>query len=268
MPDVYATITEADASVLELVAKAMEVSAADPQHAAMVASYVAELDPRPDARLLEIGSGTGAVSRLLSDLLPTVTITGVDPSADLVARARQLGAGSSAVTFEVGDGAAVPHGDGEFDVVVIHRVLCHVPGPERLLREAHRVLRPSGEIAVFDGDYATITLATGPDDPLSSCVSAFQGTYINDPWVVRRLPALVRAAGFRPRRMRSHGVVQVEEPDYLLSVADRGADALASSGRIGPDLAAALKAEARRRVAANEFFGHIAYASLVAVRDP
>jgi hypothetical protein len=50
----------------------------------------------------------------------------------------------------------------------------------------------------------------------------------------------------------------------MLPIADRGADALAAVGRIGPGLAAALKAEARRRVAARTFFGHVAYASLTA----
>ena len=59
---------------------------------------------------------------------------------------------------------------------------------------------------------------------------------------------------------------QVEDTHYLLSVADRGAAALASSGRIGLELAEALKDEARRRVEAHEFFGHISYASLIAKR--
>jgi hypothetical protein len=117
---------------------------------------------------------------------------------------------------------------------------------------------------VFDGDYATITLATGANDPLRCCVAAFQAAYINDPWLVRRLPSLVRAAGFSPSRMRSHGVIQVEDPNYLLSVTDRGADALGLTGGIGADLVQALKAEARRRVKSHEFFGHIAYASLFA----
>jgi SAM-dependent methyltransferase len=264
MPDVYATITQADSAVVELVGTAMEVSAADPQHLAMVASYVKEMGLRETPRVLEIGSGTGAISRALSRLVPGASIVGVDPSPGLVARAGELAADLPSVTFEVADGRAVPFGDEEFDAVVIHRVLCHVPRPQDLLSEAARLLRRSGRLAVFDGDYATITLATGADDPLSSCVTAFQHAYINDPWLVRRLPAMVRAAGFVPGRLRSHGVIQVEDPDYLLSVADRGADALASSGRVGPDLAAALKAEARRRVEAHAFFGHIAYASVVA----
>ena len=42
------------------------------------------------------------------------------------------------------------------------------------------------------------------------------------------------------------------------------ADALVAAGRIGIDLAAARKAEVRRRAEAGGFFGHIAYASLIA----
>jgi hypothetical protein len=81
---------------------------------------------------------------------------------------------------------------------------------------------------------------------------------------VRRLPALVRATGFEHERLRSHGYVQIDEPDYMLRIADRGADALAAAGTIGREFADAPKAEARRRVAAHAFFGHVAYASLTA----
>lgn len=48
----------------------------------------------------------------------------------------------------------------------------------------------------------------------------------------------------------------------ILTLVDRGADALAFSGRIGAPLAQALEDEARSRVAQGRFFGHIAYFSL------
>jgi hypothetical protein len=54
----------------------------------------------------------------------------------------------------------------------------------------------------------------------------------------------------------------------LPSWVDLGADALVASGRIGADTAAALKTEARRRVTSGEYFGHIAYMSLVARKRP
>ena len=62
--------------------------------------------------------------------------------------------------------------------------------------------------------------------------------------------------------------MQIEEPDYMLSIVDRGADALVAAGTIGAALASALKQEARRRVTAGSFFGHVAYASLTARKPP
>jgi hypothetical protein len=79
--------------------------------------------------------------------------------------------------------------------------------------------------------------------------------FLNDPWLVRRLPALLRSAGFQLRGSRSHGYLQTDQPEYMLTLVDRGADALASSGRIGPELCVALKAEAQRRAEVDEFFG-------------
>jgi ubiquinone/menaquinone biosynthesis C-methylase UbiE len=191
-------------------------------------------------------------------------VLGVDPSPILIARARELSAGSPKLRFQEGDGRNLPSAGESFDAVILHRVLSHVPQPKEVLAQAYRVLRSGGGLAAFDGDYATITLAIGDFDPLQTCVDAMAPSYITDPWIVRRLTGLARAAGFVNQRLRSFGYVQIEQPEYMLSIADRGADALAATGRIGRPLADALKAEARRRVEAGSFFGHIAYACLIA----
>jgi hypothetical protein len=96
-----------------------------------------------------------------------------------------------------------------------------------VLAEAHRVLRRGGRLVVFDGVYATITLPTGDAYRLQTCVAAFRPAYITDPWLVRRLPALAHAAGFADGRLHNYGYIQFADPDYMLSIADRGADALA-----------------------------------------
>ena len=79
-----------------------------------------------------------------------------------------------------------------------------------------------------------------------------------------RPPGLLEAAGFTVVRTRSFGCVETREARYVPTIVDRGAAALVAEGQIGGEAAAALKAEARRRSAAGQFFGHIAYASLVA----
>jgi SAM-dependent methyltransferase len=194
-------------------------------------------------------------------------VVGVDPAPGLIARARELAADLTNVTFAVGDGRTVPFDDGSFDVVVFHTVLCHVPEPERALSEAHRLLRPGGWLAVFDGDYVTISCSGADGDPLQACVDACAEFLIHDRWLARRLPRLVRDAGFVDPKLCGHSYVEAPHAGgYLRSLIDRGAEQLHASGRIGADLAVTLKAEARRRSDAGEFFGHIGYVSLLARR--
>jgi hypothetical protein len=50
---------------------------------------------------------------------------------------------------------------------------------------------------------------------------------------------LLRRGGFHVIGVRGDGHVQVDNPVYMLSIVDRGADALVASDVIGPDLAAA-----------------------------
>jgi len=266
MPDVYVTIEQADPEVVARLADILELRAADPQQRAMRDDYLTDLAPAADARVLEIGCGTGAVTRDLAGRAPAGRAVGMDPSPLFVEQAARRAEGIANLSFVCGDGRALPFGDAAFDAVVCHTSLCHIPEPERVLAEARRVLAPEGRLAVFDGDYVTTTVALYAHDPLQACADAAVEALVHDSRLVRRLPALVRAAGFEVVRVRSHGYAETEDPTYMLTLVDRGADTLAVEGRLGTDAADALKAEARRRAAAGEFFGHIAYLSVIARR--
>jgi ubiquinone/menaquinone biosynthesis C-methylase UbiE len=265
MPDVYLTIGQAAPAVIEELARVLELRAADPQQEAIRDAYFADLGLPSGARVLEVGCGTGAVCRALAELAETGEVVGVDPSPGFLDIARSLADALPNVEFVEGDAAALPLANGSFDAVVFHTTLCHVPEPEVALGEAVRVLRRGGRLAIFDGDYATLTCATGGSDPLQACAAAMVESSVYDRWFARRLPKLVLDAGFHVEHLRGHSYVEAPvSAGYMLAIVDRGADALVGSGRIGEETAAALKAEARRRSDAGEFFGHIAYVSLIA----
>lgn len=268
MADVYASISSAELDVQERLAAVLERRAENPQQQEMLSSYLADIEFPEGAEVLDLGCGTGAVSRVLAGYPGISRVVGVDPSPVFLATARKLGTGSDKLTFAEGDCRSLTYGECSFDTVIFHTTLSHVPGSETGLSEAYRVLRSGGTLAVFDGDYTTTTLATGDHDPLQACADAAMSAIVHDRWLIPRLPQLVANAGFSMVKQRSHGFVETMDPDYMLTIVDRGADALCAMGRIGAELAEALKNEARQRVTEGRFFGSIVYGSLVAKKPP
>jgi SAM-dependent methyltransferase len=266
MTDVWSSVAELDATAQERLAGVLETRGADAQQQAMRAVFLSDVGLPPNARVLDAGCGTGVLTRAIAGLESVRSVVGVDLAPSLVERARALGASQAKARFERADARSLPFRDASFDAVVLDSALTHIPSPERALAEAFRVLAPSGRLGIFDGDYATTTVALGDHDPLQRCVDAMIAGSVTDRWLARRLPLLARAAGFEVERLRSHGFVETTDAVYMLTIVDRGADVLAGSGQISAAAAAELKREARRRAGAGTFFGHIAYVSLVAAR--
>jgi ubiquinone/menaquinone biosynthesis C-methylase UbiE len=264
MADIYATIADAEHEVQERLAIVLERRAADIQQQGMLRAYLADIQLPEGARVLDVGCGTGAVSRELARRPGIGQVVGVDPSPVFLATARKLADNQPNLTFVEGDGRTLPYADTCFDAIIFHTTLSHVPEPRTALTEAFRVLRHGGTLAVFDGNYTTTSLATGDFDPLQACADAAMAALVHDRWLIPRLPGLIRDAGFTVTNQRSFGFVETAASDYMLTIVDRGADVLVASGRIGGELAAALKAEARSRTASGNFFGSITYASVVA----
>ena len=122
------------------------------------------------------------------------------------------------------------------------------------------------DVGCGTGVYATTTVALGDHDPLQRAVDAMVANSVTDRWLMRRIVSLVRASGFESIEARSLGYLDTADGQYMLTIVDRGVDLLQAQGQLGDDAAAALRADARRRVKDETFFGHIAYVGLTARR--
>jgi len=103
------------------------------------------LELRPGERLLIIGCGTGADIPFIP---PSVEVLATDLTPAMLAQARAHA--RPGVEFRQMDGMALDLPDASFDAAILHMVLEVIPDPVRCLREAARVLRPGGRLAVFD----------------------------------------------------------------------------------------------------------------------
>lgn len=264
MPDVWTAIRDLDNATQERLADVLEKRGADAQQHAMRRAFLHEIPFPQEAQVLDVGCGTGVLTRMLARWPNVASVVGVDPAPALLGKARGAAADMPNVRFEEGDGRSLPFEGAMFDIVTSDSMLSHVPGPEQAIGEAFRVLRAGGCLAVFDGDYATTTVALADHDPLQVCVDAMMANSVTDRRIMRRLTNVVAACGFGVVSFRSFGFAETGNDGYMLTVVDRGADILFSQGHIGQETAAALKEEARRRLRAGRFFGHIAYAGLIA----
>jgi ubiquinone/menaquinone biosynthesis C-methylase UbiE len=99
-------------------------------------------------RVLIVGAGTGLD---LDFLPPNVHVTAIDVTPAMLKHLERRAADTGrSVTTRIMDARQLAFPDSSFDAVVMHLILAVMPEPERGLREAVRVLKPSGRIAIFD----------------------------------------------------------------------------------------------------------------------
>jgi demethylmenaquinone methyltransferase/2-methoxy-6-polyprenyl-1,4-benzoquinol methylase len=114
-------------------------------------AYLVSRIPAEATRVLDVASGTAAVSIELARAAPSRTIVGVDQSAEMLAagRARVQRAGLAArIELREGRAEVLPFADGEFDALTFTYLLRYVEDPAATLRELARVVRPGGTIAM------------------------------------------------------------------------------------------------------------------------
>ena len=109
----------------------------------------------PGRDVLEVGVGTGLA---LPHYVPQKRVTGIDLSADMLARARSRVAEhalANVVALQEADAEDTGFADAQFDVAVAMFVASVVPNPRRLLAEMRRLVRPGGTLLFVNHFAAT-----------------------------------------------------------------------------------------------------------------
>lgn len=107
----------------------------------------------PDCIWLDVGCGTGSLTRLILETNQPAEIVSIDSSKEFITYAQQS-ITNPKVRFQVGLAQSLELESNTFDVVVSGLMLNFVPQPEMAIREMIRVAKPGATIGIFVWDYA------------------------------------------------------------------------------------------------------------------
>jgi SAM-dependent methyltransferase len=204
------------------------------------------------SRVVDVGAGPGWATADLADIVgASGFVLGVERSARFVAAARQRCAERRAAPARIDEADLIADGigAGPFDVAWCRWVASFVQSPEALVAAIAGALQPGG-VALFHeyGDYASWRLLP-PRVSFAEFVGAVMASWRGaggEPDVALRLPALLRAAGFRIVDLRPL-VFTATPPDFVwqwpATFFESGLNRLVEIGVVHPARAEAMRAD-------------------------
>ena len=157
--------------------------------------------------VLDMGSGAGFDCFLASDRVgPSGKVIGVDITSEMVekARANSRKGGYANIDFRQGDLENMPVADNYVDVVISNCVINLIPNKRMAFREAFRVLKPGGRLAVSD----VVLLKELPEFVKSSTeayIGCLAGAIMKDDYL-----DIIKSIGFRDLRVVAESIFPVE----------------------------------------------------------
>lgn len=152
----------------------------------------------PGETVLDLGSGGGLDCFLAAKQVgPTGRVIGVDMTADMIARARENArtAGFTNVEFRLGEIEHLPVSDQSVDVILSNCVVNLSPDKAAVFKDAFRVLKPGGRLAISDV-VRVGRLAPEVERDIAALTGCISGAISQD-----ELRDLLEAAGFEAVRI-------------------------------------------------------------------
>ncbi len=153
---------------------------------------------KPGQTVLDLGSGAGFDAFLAAKAVgPTGQVIGVDMTPEMISKARKnkTAGDYQNVDFRLGEIENLPVADASVDVIISNCVINLSPDKAKVFREAFRVLKPGGRLAISD------VVATAPlPDKVREDIALYAGCVAGTS-LVEDIKVMLRAAGFAKVRI-------------------------------------------------------------------
>lgn len=258
--DPWAEINECGLDQIKALAEELEAAGDHPRQVKMRQACFEAAEIVPGMRVLELGAGTGIVTRHLAEMIGRKgRVVGLDASASLLEYARQHVSKGAAIEYLVGDAYRLEFPSESFDATVGVTFLAHVKHLSRALRQMMRVTRPGGRVLLLEQDFETLAFDHSSRYISRRILQHGCDHGVVNPWCGRTLL----------RRLTETGLINVHcwpfvyaergEGTYLLSLAERFANLTSKHEQISQDQAESWLQELRTRSEEGTFYGSLNY---------
>ncbi|KAJ9616475.1 hypothetical protein H2200_000194 [Cladophialophora chaetospira] len=160
---------------------------------------------KPIFTIVDLGCGPGTITRGFCSYVPQGKVIGIDAGQSVIEQARSSRSETDYpnLSFQVGDiTTRLPFDDQSIDVVYTSQTIYHIPSPVQVMKDAYRVLKPGGLLAMRETD----TLIWHPSSPSTEAYCAAIGKAVppgaQGVGTGRRLHIWAKEAGLDPSKMQ------------------------------------------------------------------
>ncbi|MBX3506895.1 MAG: methyltransferase domain-containing protein [Parvibaculum sp.] len=266
--DIFSNIDGLPTENIQMLADRLDTRSQMPGFAKMRDDYFGLMNLRPNARILELGAGTGVIGRAYAKregFSGCYVVSDLSRSLIKYAEKKASEEGvADRMEFKVAN-AMTGQGIGEeqYDAVILHTILSHVPDPDGVLRTAVSATTNGGIIAVFDADYEGLVIASGDEDLDSTVMSAVQQTACAQPRVMRKVPSLAVALDLRREHFVPTLLAEAGESEFFMGLAQAVCNVVIAQGGLHRETGEAWLAALKTAVANRSFFGMCPYFTYV-----
>ncbi|MDX1252902.1 MAG: class I SAM-dependent methyltransferase [Gammaproteobacteria bacterium] len=161
-----------------------------------------------DMRIIEFGSGTGAILREVAQMAPNVEAIGIDREAAQISTAKQLAAeqGLTNIRFIESDIMNLEWKEALCDAAYCRYVLEHVPDPILVVKKMSQTIRPGGWVCAYEwiNSASTIFPACPTAAKVWSGIYQYQNSIGGCSAIADRLADIFIKAGFNDHEITAH----------------------------------------------------------------
>jgi len=237
--DVWQQLESAESSTIDRIVQRLEMRGRDDTFVGLTDRYLDLIDIDSLGIVLELGCGTGVISRSIAARPGFAgSVVGSDYSAQLIEAAQRFAEAEGVgdvVRFEVEDAQATQQPTNGYDAVILHTLVSHLPEPASAVRESARAAKPGGVVAVFDGDYASLTIHTGHRDD-EIVLQAIRNVSSANHHVMQSMPEIMKQQSLSIKDIDASVLVAAGASPFFGSLATTYVPLAVESGDLDPDL--------------------------------